>query len=60
MPGTASTKTFTVVSEDKEALGTPDSLRHGPRFMIAQLCTLPSDPPSLPTGEGTGFVISAS
>lgn len=60
VPGTASAETLTVGSEDKEASGTPDSLRHGPRFIIAQLCTLLSDPPSLPTGKGAGFVIPAS
>lgn len=28
--------------------------------MIAQLWTLPTDPPSLPTGRGTGLVIPGS
>lgn len=53
----ASTETVTMGLEDKKASGTPDSLMLGPGLMIAQLWTLPSDPPSLPTGNRTGLVI---
>lgn len=38
----------------------PDSRMLRPDFMIAQLWSLPSDLPSLPTGEGTGLVIPGS
>lgn len=42
---------------DKNASGTPDSREAWARITIAQFRMLPSESPSLRTGDGTGLVI---